>query len=88
MALQRNTAVFVRKIMCPSSTSDSVVLLHCGLAPSNISTPQRVLTFYRPHPLTLLGCLADAQTAIKAWRVDYNTMRPHSALIRRCTTLS
>jgi transposase InsO family protein len=24
--------------------------------------------------------LADAQAAIEAWRVDYNTVRPHSAL--------
>ena len=24
--------------------------------------------------------LADAKTAIEAWRVDYNTVRPHSSL--------
>ena len=27
--------------------------------------------------------LADAQAAMEAWRVDYNTVRPHSALADR-----
>jgi putative transposase len=27
--------------------------------------------------------LADPQTAIEVWRVDYNTVRPHSALADR-----
>jgi transposase InsO family protein len=42
------------------------------------STMQRLLTRRRTVPR-----LADAKTIIEAWRVDYNTVRPHSSLAGR-----
>jgi hypothetical protein len=34
----------------------------------------------RQHLRQELALVADAQITIEAWRVDYNTVRPHSAL--------